>query len=182
MVALTTPTVQKGWKAEDFDLLATDGKLYSLKSVKGQNGLVVMFICNHCPYVRAISTKLTEQMKLLQEEGVGVVAINANDEEQYQEDSYENMRIFVEENGLSFPYLHDNTQEVAKAYDAVCTPDFFGFNSDLELVYRGRLDDSGMNHKPNAKNELLDAMLEVARTGDYNGPQNSSIGCSIKWK
>ena len=181
MVALTTPEVEKGLKAKDFSLLGTDEKYYSLKDVKGEKGLVIAFICNHCPYVKSIIEKIVKESKFLKEIGVGFVAINPNDTVAYPEDSFENMKIFAAKNNFPFPYLIDSTQEVAKAYGAVCTPDFFGFNSKLELQYRGRLDEAKKEIIPNAKRELFIAMNEIALTGSFSGKQISSIGCSIKW-
>lgn len=183
MVAAIPPLCDFGWKAVDFTLPATDGKTYSLADIAGPNGTLIMFICNHCPYVVGITDRLVPQIRQLQEAGIGVAAICSNDAAAYPADSFDKMATFASENGFSFPYLHDETQEVARAYDAICTPDFFGFNSDLELQYRGRLDD-GRRDKPSpgAKNELLDAMLDVARTGKGPAEQNASIGCSIKWR
>ncbi|MCB2081982.1 MAG: thioredoxin family protein [Hyphomicrobiales bacterium] len=181
MVALRTPKAEIGWQASDFNLPGTDGKQYTLADVRGPNGLVVMFICNHCPFVQAILDKILRDAKELQALGIGVVAISANDAEEYPEDSPENMRKLAEAKGFTFPYLHDASQQVARAYDAICTPDFFGFNSDLKLQYRGRLDDSSMQHKPGGERELFTAMKQVAETGKALAPQNPSIGCSIKW-
>ena len=182
MAALTTPQANIGWKAGDFNLKSVDGKTYQLKDVRGEKGLVVMFICNHCPFVKAIAGKLAKDMKLLQAEGIGVVAISANDAEEYPEDSFDNMKLFAKENGFTFPYLHDETQETAHAYGAVCTPDFFGFDAQLHLQYRGRFDSSGMKNQPDSEHDLLNAMREVAKTGKGPEQQFSSIGCSIKWK
>lgn len=182
MVALETPKVDKGWKAANFNLKGTDGRSYTLDDVKGEKGLVVMFICNHCPFVKAIAEKLLRDMRELQGRGVGVVAIMSNDTESYPEDSFDNMRKFKEHHGFTFPYLIDETQTVAKAYDAVCTPDFFGFDADMKLQYRGRLDDSGMQKKEEGERELFNAMCEVAETGAVSAKQHPSIGCSIKWK
>lgn len=182
MVALTTPAVDNNFSAPDFALKGTDGKIYSLNDVKGENGLLVMFICNHCPYVKAVLDKIIRDAKELQAKGVGVVAVMSNDVEEYPDDSFENMQKLAREKNFSFPYVIDETQSVAKLYDAVCTPDFFGFNADLKLQYRGRLDSSGRSNDPDAKRELFEAMLQVAQTG--NGPieQAPSIGCNIKWK
>jgi peroxiredoxin len=182
MVALTTPEVDKGWKAEEFNLISVDGNYYDLDEVKVDNGLVVAFICNHCPYVKSIVDKIAREANELKELGVGFVAINSNDSISYPEDSYENMKIFASEHNFNFPYLLDNTQEIAKKYDAVCTPDFFGFNSKLELQYRGRLDSAKKDIIPDAKRELFIAMSEVAKTSEFNGEQIPSIGCSLKWK
>ncbi len=182
MVALTTPEADKGWSAEEFILLSVDGNYYDLAKVKGYNGLVVAFICNHCPYVKSIVDKIAREANELRELGIGFVAINSNDSISYPEDSYENMKIFAKEHNFTFPYLLDNTQEIAKKYDAVCTPDFFGFNSKLELQYRGRLDSAKKDIIPDAKRELFIAMSEVAKTSEFNGEQIPSIGCSLKWK
>ncbi|RST70235.1 thioredoxin family protein [Candidatus Aquarickettsia rohweri] len=182
MVALTTPEADKGWSAEEFILLSVDGNYYDLAKVKGDNGLVVAFICNHCSYVKSIVDKIAREANELRELGIGFVAINSNDSISYPEDSYENMKIFAKEHNFTFPYLLDNTQEIAKKYDAVCTPDFFGFNSKLELQYRGRLDSAKKDIIPDAKRELFIAMSEVAKTSEFNGEQIPSIGCSLKWK
>lgn len=182
MAALTTPEVQTGWKAADFKLKGTDGKLYSLDDVKGKNGLVVMFISNHCPYVQAVIDKIVRDMADLKDHGIGAIAIASNDVQQYPEDSLENMRHLATQKGFTFPYVYDETQETAKAYDAVCTPDFFGFNKDMKLQYRGRLDESGMQKTAGAKRELFEAMKTIAETGKFEDKQYPSIGCSIKWK
>ncbi|WPX96105.1 thioredoxin family protein [Candidatus Bandiella euplotis] len=182
MVALTTPQLEKGWKAVDFNLLSVDGGYYNLEEVRGENGLVVAFICNHCPYVKAIADKIVREADELRKLGVGFVAINSNDAIAYPDDSYDNMQIFARQHKFKFPYLFDATQEVAKKYDAVCTPDFFGFNSKLELQYRGRLDSAKKDVIPDAKRELFIAMSEVAKTEEFKGEQIPSIGCSIKWK
>lgn len=182
MVALQPPVCNFGWKAQDFNLKGIDDKLHSLSAVKGEKGLLVMFICNHCPFVRAIVDKLVADCQELQKLGLGVVAINANDPVNYPEDSFEKMKVFAREHSFTFPYLVDDTQDVAKAYDAICTPDFFGFNSKLELQYRGRFDESGMQQLTHSKHELLEAMQEIAQKGLFKGEQHASIGCSIKWK
>ena len=182
MVALQTPKTNKGWKAVDFNLPGVDGNNYSLKQIAGKNGLVVMFICNHCPFVKAIVDKLVIDANTLQKAGIGVVAINANDAANYPEDSYDHMISFAKTHKFSFPYLHDATQSIAKKYDAVCTPDFFGFDKNLELQYRGRFDESGMKQLATSKHELLEAMQEIAQKGKFSGQANPSIGCSIKWK
>jgi len=181
MPALTTPKVDIGWNAPDFKLKGTDGKTYSLKDVKGKKGLVVMFICNHCPFVQAVADKIAGDMKALAELGVGSIAIMSNDVENYPDDSFENMIAFKKSHGFTFPYVIDETQEVAKAYGAVCTPDFFGFDANLTLQYRGRLDASGMQRTQGAKRELYEAMKQLAESGRAPAVQNPSIGCSIKW-
>lgn len=182
MVALETPEVQIGWNAPNFDLKATDGNIYNLEKAKGENGLVVMFICNHCPFVKAIMDKIIRDAAELKKHGVNSIAIMSNDAESYPDDNFDNMKKLAEELDFPFPYVIDETQEIAKAYDAVCTPDFFGFDADLKLQYRGRLDDSRMQQKTDGERELFDAMVDVAKTGKSDKPQNSSIGCSIKWK
>jgi peroxiredoxin len=182
MPALETPPVKLGWKAPDFRLKGTDGKFYTLADVKGAKGLLVMFICNHCPFVQAIAGKLTRDTEELAALGVKSAAIMSNDTEEYPEDSFDNMLRFKKKHGFAFPYLIDETQSVAKAYDAVCTPDFFGFDADLTLRYRGRLDASGMRQVEGGKRELFEAMKQVAATGQAPKEQMPSIGCSIKWR
>lgn len=183
MVALNPPVCDFGWKAIDFDLPATDGRRYSLESVRGPNGLLVMFICNHCPYVKAVIDRIVRDCRDLRAEGIGSVAIMSNDPAVYAEDSFDNMRRWAAELDFPFPYLYDETQEVAQAYGAVCTPDFFGFDGRLGLQYRGRLDASGRNPAPpDARRELFEAMREVASTGAGPREQVPSIGCSIKWR
>ena len=181
-MAAIPPVCDFGRPAPDFDLIGTDGKRYARDAVRGPNGLLVMFICNHCPYVKAVLDKIVRDARDLQSHGIGAVAICSNDPTDYPEDSFDNMRALAERMRFPFPYLWDETQAVAKAYGAVCTPDFFGFNSRAELQYRGRLDDSGRSSKPDAPRELFNAMVQVARTG--RGPENqvASIGCSIKWR
>jgi len=177
------PTVCNfGWKAPAFDLPATNGQRYTLENSKGANGLLVMFICNHCPYVKAIRERLVRDCAELEALGVGAVAISANDPGDYPEDSFENMQRVAREWKFSFPYLFDETQEVARTYDAVCTPDFFGFNRNLELQYRGRLDASKTTPVPHARRDLFEAMKTVAVTGRGPSGQIPSMGCSIKWK
>lgn len=182
MAALQTPPVQAGWHASDFSLLATDGKHYGPADVRGPNGLVVMFICNHCPFVKAILDRIVEDMAALKEQGVGSIAIMPNDTVNYPDDSYDKMRELAQSMQFPFPYVIDETQEVARAYDAVCTPDFFGFDKELKLRYRGRLDASRMEPAEGAKRDLFDAMVQVARTGEAPAEQWNSMGCSIKWK
>lgn len=182
MPALETPAVQIGMKAAPFRLKGVDGKVHRLEDVKGPKGLLVMFICNHCPYVQAVIDRVVSDAAELQAMGVGVAAIMSNDVVNYPQDSFENMQRFAAEKHFNFPYLLDETQEVARAYGAVCTPDFFGFNAQLELQYRGRLDESWQQIIPNPKRELLLAMKEVAETGATTARQCASIGCSIKWK
>ncbi len=183
MPALETPALQEDFTAPDFSLKSTDGKTYSLKGVKGENGLVVMFICNHCPYVKAVIDDIVRDMAQLKQRGVNAVAIMSNDVENYPEDSFENMRALAEQKRFLFPYLIDETQNVARAYGAVCTPDFYGFDKDLRLVYRGRLDSTTPGRKEaNPKRELVEGMLHAVSTGKAPMGQKPSIGCSIKWR
>jgi peroxiredoxin len=169
-------------KAPDFDLLGVDGKRHDLAAVRGPNGLVVMFICNHCPYVKAVIDRIVRDCRDLSALGVGSVAVMSNDPTEYPEDSFENMKRIAREKGFAFHYLLDETQEVARAYGAACTPDFFGFNAGLELQYRGRLDASRREAVPNVRRELLEAMVQIANSGIGPKQQIASIGCSIKWK
>jgi len=172
-----------GARATDFALKDVHGQLTKLADVSGRNGAVVVFICNHCPYVKAITDRLVTDAETLKNEGVSLVAINSNDPVSYLEDSFANMARFALERGFTFPYLHDETQEVARAYGAVCTPDFFGFDRDLILRYRGRLDASRTEPRPaDATRELVEAMRTIIRTGMGPDVQHPSIGCSIKWK
>ncbi len=183
MAALETPNANIGWKALDFRLKNIDGKEYSMKDLRGVKGTVIMFICNHCPYVKAILDKIIRDANELKEHGINFIAVNSNDTGNYPEDSWDNMVKLAKEKNFPFPYMFDETQKVAKAYGAVCTPDFFGFNELLQLQYRGRLDDSKMNsNNPKAPRELFDAMMQIAKTGKYKGRTTPSIGCSIKWK
>ncbi len=183
MVSLETPVCEFGKPAVDFALPGVDGRIWTLDDCRGEKGTLVMFICNHCPYVKAIRERLVRDTRELLEHGVKSVAIMANDPSLYEEDSFENMKKVAEEYDFPFPYLIDESQEVAKAYGAVCTPDFFGYNADLELQYRGRLDASRKETAPpDARRELFEAMVEVARTGQGPREQIPSMGCSIKWK
>ncbi len=182
MAALTPPVCNFDWPAPDFSLPATDGKTYRLRDVAGPNGTLIMFICNHCPFVLAILDRMIRDAAELQELGIGVAAICSNDPVAYPADNFENMARMAESRGFPFPYLHDADQSVARAYDAVCTPDFFGFNADLGLQYRGQLDASRMQPAPpDARRDLFEAMAEVARTGRGPADQIASMGCSIKW-
>jgi peroxiredoxin len=182
MVSLHTSVCDFGRKAVDFDLPGVDGKRHTLSSARGPNGLLVMFICNHCPYVKAVIDRIVRDCRDLAGHGVGSVAIMSNDPADYPEDSFDNMKRVARDKGFPFPYVLDETQEVAKAYGAVCTPDFFGFNAKLELQYRGRLDASRREAVPGARRELYEAMLQIARTGEGPREQISSVGCSIKWR
>ncbi|MEN6585615.1 MAG: thioredoxin family protein [Sulfuricella sp.] len=183
MVSLQTPLCDFGWNALDFDLPGVDGKRYSLSDVRGPNGLLVMFICNHCPYVKAVRDRLVRDCTELKSYGIGSVAIMSNDPTEYAEDSFDNMKKVAAEFAYPFPYLLDETQQVAQAYGAVCTPDFFGFNAKLELQYRGRLDASRKEAAPaDVRRDLFEAMVQVAKTGQGPAEQIPSMGCSIKWK
>lgn len=181
-MAATPPVCNFGEKARPFELIATDGKTYTLDDVSGPKGTLVMFICNHCPYVKSVLDRIIRDVRDLEAHGIGAVAIMSNDTVNYPDDSFENMKRLADAKNFPFLYLFDESQEVARAYDAVCTPDFFGYNADLELQYRGRLDASKTMPIPNAVRELYDAMVQVAETG--NGPKDQipSMGCSIKWK
>lgn len=178
----TTPVCDFGAAAIDFRLPGVDGRDWSLADCRGEHGTLVMFICNHCPFVQAVRERLVRDAGELAEHGVRSVAIMSNDPAEYAEDSFDNMAAVAREYGFPFPYLFDETQEVARAYGAVCTPDFFGYNADLELQYRGRLDASGMRPAPDARRDLYEAMLQVARTGRGPAEQTASQGCSIKWR
>lgn len=182
MAAAQPPVCDFGWKAVDFDLPGTDGKRHTLAGSRGSAGLLVMFICNHCPYVKSIRPRLVRDCGELGAHGIGSIAIMSNDQRDYPEDSFENMRRAAEEFRFPFPYVLDESQQVATAYGAVCTPDFFGFNAKLELQYRGRLDASRMEAVPGARRELFEAMVQVAASGAGPKDQTPSIGCSIKWK
>lgn len=171
-----------GWKARDFALKGVDGKTYSLADVRGPKGTLVAFICNHCPYVKTIIGRLVAEADALHQIGIGTIAIMPNDTATYREDSFDNMAAFAAKHGFTFPYVIDATQEVAKAYGAQCTPDFFGFNAHDELQYRGRLDASRTTLVANARRELFEAMQQVAATGRGPQQQTASIGCSIKWR
>ena len=183
MVRTETPVCDFGWKAVDFSLPCVDGKTYSLKDAAGPNGLLVMFICNHCPYVKAVIQRIVRDVAELKQLGVGAIAVMSNDPAEYPEDSFENMKRVTADLGFPMPYVLDETQEVAKAYGAVCTPDFFGFNAGLELQYRGRLDESRKETAPEGvRRDLFEAMKQVAQTGRGPAEQIPSMGCSIKWK
>ena len=183
-MALTkTPICDFGKKAENFQLKSTDNKIVSLNDIKGQKGTLIMFICNHCPYVKAVIEDIVEDTNKLIDFGINSVGICSNDVKNYPEDSFENMIKFSKENNFNFSYLIDESQKVAKSYDAVCTPDFFGYNKDLELQYRGRLDATRMAETSHdLEPELLNAMINIAQTGQGPIDQNPSVGCSIKWK
>jgi peroxiredoxin len=183
MASTATMTHPFGWKATDFDLEGVDGKHHRLSELRGANGTLVMFICNHCPYVKATIDDVVRDCEALKADGVNAIAVMSNDPEAYPDDSFPNMKKFAAAHRLPFPYVIDRTQEVAHGYKAICTPDFFGFDKDLGLRYRGRLMEMrGSQPVKGARRELLDAMREIARTGKATGEQIPAIGCSIKWK
>ena len=182
MVSTETPICDFNTPAINFNLKGVDGQIHTLNSCKGENGLLVMFICNHCPYVKAIIDRIIRDTKQLKELGLNAVAIMSNNPDEYEADSFENMQKIAKEMDFPFPYLSDETQEVAKAYGAVCTPDFFGYNANLELQYRGRLDASRKESAAtDVARDLFDAMSQVATTGQGPTDQIPSMGCSIKW-
>jgi peroxiredoxin len=177
------PVCDFGWPAVDFDLPGVDGRRHSLASARGPRGLLVMFICNHCPYVKAVLDRIVRDAAELKTLGIGCIAIMSNDPTDYPEDSWDNMVALAKRMDFPFPYVLDESQEIAKAYGAVCTPDFFGFNADLQLQYRGRLDESRKEAAPvGVRRDLFEAMKQVALTGNGPREQIASIGCSIKWK
>ena len=178
---LDTPLCVFGWKAPDFTLKDADGKSFSLSKNLGEKGLLIAFICNHCPYVQRIARRLAADTQLLMDEGIRVLAIMSNDYKDYEQDSPDNMKQFAKRSNFNFPYLIDEDQSVGKRYGAVCTPDFFGFNAKGELQYRGRLDDARMNDEANRIPELVNAMRLIAETGEGPKTQLPSMGCSIKW-
>ena len=178
---IQTPICDFGQKAHDFKLKSTDNKILSLDDIKGENGTLIMFICNHCPYVKSIISRIIRDTSELKQAGINSVGIMSNDQTEYEEDSFENMKKMALNNNFPFPYLVDETQEVARAYGAVCTPDFFGYNNKLGLQYRGRLDESRKESVDGAKRELFEAMKQISRTGRGPDHQIPSMGCSIKW-
>ncbi len=183
MVSLETPVCDFGRPAIDFSLPGVDGKAWDLAACQGEKGLLVMFICNHCPYVKSIRSRIVRDVLDLQAVGMNAVAIMSNDPSEYEEDSFDNMKKIAAQFEYPFPYLLDETQAVAKKYGAVCTPDFFGYNADLQLQYRGRLDVSKKEAAPaDVRRDLYEAMLQVATTGQGPQIQIPSMGCSIKWK
>jgi peroxiredoxin len=182
-MAEAAPVCNFGWKAPDFRLPATDGQVYALSEIKGRSGTLVMFICNHCPYVQAIIDRIVRDAVELKDIGIAAVAISSNDATAYPEDRFARMTEVAEAHSFPFSYLYDESQDVARRYGAVCTPDFFGFNAALELEYRGRLDASGKQAAaPSARRELFEAMRLIAETGRGPLDQIPSLGCSIKWK
>ena len=182
MTLTKTPICDFGKKAENFGLKSTENKIVTLNDVKGKNGTLIMFICNHCPYVKAVIEDIVQDCKKLETSGIKSVAICSNDVKNYPEDSFENMIKFSQNNNFNFPYLFDETQEIAKKYGAVCTPDFFGYNKNLELQYRGRIREL-KDLKPigSGDSDLYKAMKQISETG--NGPKDQipSMGCNIKW-
>ena len=182
-MAEQSPICDFGWKAPSFSLPGVDGKTYSLADIRGEHGTLVMFICNHCPYVKAVIDRIVRDATELKAYGINTVAISSNDVTHYPEDSFDDMKGFAKGHGVTFPYLYDESQGVARVYNAVCTPDFFGFNGKLELQYRGRLDASRKEAGPaDARRELFEAMRDIATTGEGPRQQIPSMGCSIKWK
>ena len=181
-MSASSPICNFGEKSYDFSLQSTDGNLINLSDIKGQRGFLLMFICNHCPYVQAIINFLVNDVKYLEKIGIKSAAIMSNDTKSYPEDSFENMKKFAKENNFSFPYLYDEDQKVAKKYSAVCTPDFFGYNNNSELQYRGRILDA-KKIKPihSGDTELRKAMKLITETGKGPQKQIPSMGCSIKW-
>ncbi len=182
MTLTKTPICDFGKKAENFKLKSTNGEIISLHDIKGTNGTLIMFICNHCPYVKAVINDIVGDCKNLKELGINSIAICSNDAINYPEDSFDRMIEFSNDNKFSFPYVHDETQEIAKKFGAVCTPDFFGFNNKLELQYRGRMRElKDLKPTNNGESDLKKAMTEIAKSG--NGPKNQipSMGCNIKW-
>ncbi|MEM7632973.1 MAG: thioredoxin family protein [Pseudomonadota bacterium] len=179
---LDTPICDFGWKAPDFTLQDPDGNSFTMSQQLGEKGLLIAFICNHCPYVQTIAERLATDTSELMGEGINVLAVMSNDYQHVHADSPANMKRFAERHRFAFPYLVDEDQSVGRAYGAVCTPDFFGFNKDGELQYRGRLDDAKMGDPANRTRELVDAMRRIADIGDGPLQQTPSMGCSIKWR
>ena len=180
---IQTPICDFGKKAIPFELKSTDEKILKLKDIKGENGTLIMFICNHCPYVKAVISDIVNDCKTLSNMGINSLAICSNDVNNYPEDSFQNMKKFANENNFSFPYLADETQKIAKAYDAVCTPDFFGYNKNLELQYRGRIRElKKLIPVRDGESDLFQAMKQIAETGKGPEEQIPSAGCGIKWK
>ena len=179
---LDSPICDFGWQAPAFDLKTPKGERHNLTSLRGEHGLLICFICNHCPYVKAIITRLVADATTLRQDGINTVAIMSNDYQNVAADSPEHMQIFAEKYGFDFPYLVDEQQAVARAYGAICTPDFFGLNAELRLQYRGRLDNLKIGASGERDAELLEAMRQIAKTGAGPTAQTPSVGCSIKWR
>ena len=182
MAEMTTPICDFGWPEVDFNLPGIDGKNHSLADVHGTNGTIIMFICNHCPFVKAVINNIVRDVNVLAGLGIGAVAIMPNDTASHPSDSFDNMKLFAAAHNFTFPYVIDESQAVARAYDAVCTPDFFGFDASGGLQYRGRLDESRLDPVPGARRELFEAMKMVAEGGVGPKEQLPSLGCSIKWR
>jgi peroxiredoxin len=183
MTGLTASTPTLGWQPSDFALEGTDGRHYRLADVRGAKGTLVMFICNHCPYVQAVLDDIIRDVRELKKHGIGAIGVMPNDVAAYPADSFENMKRLAEAKQLPFPYVIDGEQEVARAFGAACTPDFFGFNADLELQYRGRIYAvRNLQRVPGSGRELFDAMVQIVKTSRGPTQQNSSMGCSIKWR
>ncbi len=182
MVSLQPPICDFGWRAVDFDLEGVDGRRYTLADIQGDKGTLVMFICNHCPYVKSVIDRIIRDVAELKDYGIGAIAISVNDPADYPGDSFDNMKRWSNELRFPFPYVVDPTQQIGREYDAVCTPDFFGFNKGLELQYRGRLDESRKEAIPGAHRDLFEAMVQISKTGQGPRDQISSMGCSIKWR
>lgn len=181
-MAVSPPLCAFGWPAPDFSLPATDGQTYALSDIRGDSGTLILFICNHCPYVLAVLDRIIRDARDLRALGIGVAAICSNDATSHPADSFPAMQAMAQARAFPFPYLHDETQSVARAYGAACTPDFFGFDAGLGLQYRGRLDASGKASEKDARRDLYEAMKQVAETGEGPRAQVPSVGCSIKWK
>lgn len=181
-MAVSTPVCDFGLKAPDFALRGIDGKPYRLEDIRGTNGTLVMFICNHCPFVKSAIDRIVRDVGELASHGIGAIAIMPNDTTAYPDDSFDNMKAFAKQHRFPFPYVIDETQKTARAYGAACTPDFFGYNADLKLQYRGQLDDGRMNTPKPTTRDLFDAMVEIARTGKGPRDQVPSMGCSVKWR
>jgi len=182
MTLTKTPLCKFGKKADYFELKSTDNEVINLNNIKGLNGLLIMFICNHCPYVIAVINEIVKTSNELKKHNINTLAIMSNDPNNYSEDSFDNMILFSKKYKFTFPYVIDEDQSIAKKYNAVCTPDFFGYNKDLELQYRGRIREfNNLKQVVNSSNELLTSMLQIAKTGIGPKIQKPSMGCSIKW-
>lgn len=182
MALLDTPLCDFGWEASDFTLNDPNGHAFNMREMMGENGLLVAFICNHCPYVVAVAERLASDAATLKAEGINTIAVMSNDYRDYAADSPENMLKFAAYYGFGFPYVVDEDQSVGKSYGAICTPDFFGLNNKAELQYRGRIDSAGMGNASNRTPELLNALRQIAQTGQGPSEQFPSMGCSIKWR